>query len=347
MTGKLSLRWAGEDKEKYRKANEEKLRELQEAHERRLAEALKAIEVAEPPKVEKSDEVLKRYAGEKEREEVNVEKKANEASVEEVKGNPNPKRMRDLPYEERVELYERAMALHKEKGWTAYRIAKELNIHQATVYGWLRENKKPDRLRRWRKEEDEALRKMVEAGMTVKEIGERLGRSEKSISLRKVELGLRRHEPIELLDEGAIGYLAGLINGEGWFSFSKRRPMFRISMTDKDALENVAKWLKTKVHRGGKTPSGKQRWLVQVAGQKAMDVFNLTKDRLTMAKREQFERVMKKARERGYMSRRERREAIMAKIAECLKKHPNASVTEISKETGFSRPTVRRYLKLF
>jgi DeoR/GlpR family transcriptional regulator of sugar metabolism len=54
---------------------------------------------------------------------------------------------------------------------------------------------------------------------------------------------------------------------------------------------------------------------------------------------------MKKARERGYMSREEKREAIEAKIAECLKRNPNASVSEIVKETGISRPTVRRYLK--
>jgi predicted DNA-binding transcriptional regulator AlpA len=33
--------------------------------------------------------------------------------------------------------------------------------------------------------------------------------------------------------------------------------------------------------------------------------------------------------------------------SECLKKNPNASVTEIAKETGISRPTVYKYLKDF
>jgi DNA-binding CsgD family transcriptional regulator len=338
MIGKLSLRWAGEDKEKYRKANEEKLRELQEAHERKLAEALRAIEVAEPPRVEKADEVLKRYAEERERE-GDVENEAHK-----------PKRMRDLPYGERIKLYERAMALRKEKGWSAYRIAKELNVLEMTIYNWLHENKKPAKFRYWQKEEDEALRRMAKEGMTLKEMSERLGRSKHSVACRKMELGLTKYEPIKL-DEGAIGYLAGLINGEGCFSLSGKRwpmPAFVISMTDKDALEKVAKWLKTKVVRERKTssrPRKKQAWKVAVVGQKAMDVFNLTKDHLTMAKREQFERVMRKARERGYMSRKERREAIEAKIAECLKKHPNASVAEIAKEVGISRETAYRYLK--
>jgi hypothetical protein len=43
----------------------------------------------------------------------------------------------ELPIDQRMELYNRAMELRKEKRWSFKRIAKELDINENTVGGWL------------------------------------------------------------------------------------------------------------------------------------------------------------------------------------------------------------------
>jgi len=52
-------------------------------------------------------------------------------------------RIRLLPYERKIEFYDQAMKLKREKGWGFRRIAKFLNLSKATVSGWIYCGKKP------------------------------------------------------------------------------------------------------------------------------------------------------------------------------------------------------------
>ena len=53
-------------------------------------------------------------------------------------------KVRNLPLEQRMELYNRAMKLKKERGWGYWKIAKELEISPPTVGHWLYSGTRPD-----------------------------------------------------------------------------------------------------------------------------------------------------------------------------------------------------------
>lgn len=48
-----------------------------------------------------------------------------------------------LPLQERLELFEKAIILYKEKRWSAFRISKELKISKGTVADWIHGRYKP------------------------------------------------------------------------------------------------------------------------------------------------------------------------------------------------------------
>lgn len=56
------------------------------------------------------------------------------------------KRMMDLPLEQRMELYDQAMKIRREKGWGDINIGRVLGINQHTVDNWLFRDSKPDGL---------------------------------------------------------------------------------------------------------------------------------------------------------------------------------------------------------
>lgn len=50
---------------------------------------------------------------------------------------------RDLSYEEKMSLYERAMELRSEKNWSPRKIAEEIGINESTIRGWIYQGTKP------------------------------------------------------------------------------------------------------------------------------------------------------------------------------------------------------------
>jgi len=51
--------------------------------------------------------------------------------------------LRQMPFEERIKIYNEAMRLHREEGWGNRRIAKAFNISRGAVLSWLRGNIMP------------------------------------------------------------------------------------------------------------------------------------------------------------------------------------------------------------
>lgn len=75
-------------------------------------------------------------------------------------------------------------------------------------------------------------------------------------------------------------WLAGLLEGEGCFTYSGSTPMVQLQMTDKDVVERASLLLKGSLgRRTRETYTGKIAWFTQLSGSKCwMDDDTLSTD---------------------------------------------------------------------
>ena len=86
------------------------------------------------------------------------------------------------------------------------------------------------------------------------------------------------------MDEVEAAWLAGLLEGEAWFGWTTllkgrrhRYPEIRVSMTDKDIIERVAKLfvrsvVRIKSGKYNKSRGYKQQWIAAVTGTKTIPI---------------------------------------------------------------------------
>lgn len=183
-----------------------------------------------------------------------------------------PRSLRKMPYEERMELYRKAMKLKAERNWGRRRIARELDISSGTVAAWLYHNIKPRKkqgkievkcgycgklIRRWPFEvrkypnsccNSECRAKWVskkmrgenhpqwkglekdrielyEKGLSDVEMAKQLEISRESIRNWRHSRELSRNHPLgrtpkpfDFSPTRNLGYLCGLVMGDGWLS---------------------------------------------------------------------------------------------------------------------------------
>ena len=72
-----------------------------------------------------------------------------------------------------------------------------------------------------------------------------------------------------MLNINQVQWAAGLIEGEGYFGFSRNTPVLKVGMTDKDVLEHLAALTGTKVYGPRQVKNYKPIYEVSIAGKRA------------------------------------------------------------------------------
>lgn len=99
------------------------------------------------------------------------------------------------------------------------------------------------------------------------------------------------------MDEISLAWLAGLLEGEGYFALSQGNPVIRVNMTDRDVIERVADLMGGSVlgpygeGRGG-NPNARPYFTTSATGERALSLMSDLKPYLFQRRLEQIDGVL-------------------------------------------------------
>ena len=150
------------------------------------------------------------------------------------------------------------------------------------------------------------------------------------------------------MKETDIAWLAGLLEGEGWFTYANGAPRIGVGMADRDVIDRAANLMYTKVFEKRSFRGHRTQWTTTLYGVPALNLMRSLLPHMCKRRAAKIKEILEKTEDKinykGKLSHGTILRAEHLPLLVYLHKDKEISVLELARISGLSRTTIARAL---